>query len=135
MGDVSDHAGQAEQNGEQEESMNNTGQTVSPACPDIDGGPHERTGTGNSAEQGSGHVAHTLSDKLPIAVVMRSGDVVCDQRRRKGVYRAQEGKLKGSGDDEFGIGEIETRHDEVRQAGRYVTNRWCRDPKDSGDDR
>ena len=105
------------------------------ARPDIDGRPHERTGAGNSAEKRSGHVAHTLPDKLPIAVVMRSGDVVGDERCREGVYRPKEGKLKRSGDDEFGIGKIETGDDEVRQAAGYIANGRSRNPEDGGDDR
>ena len=115
--------------------MNDTGRTMSSARPDIDGRPHERTGARNSTEEGSSHIAHTLPNKLPIAVVMRSGDVVGDQRCREGVYRPQEGKLKRRGDDEFGIGKIETGDDEVRQAAGYVTNGRSRNPKDSGDDR
>src|SRR4051794_18344865 len=94
MGDVPHHARQAEQNGEQEEAMNDAGRTMPSAGPDIDGRPHERTGAGNSSKKGSGHVAHPLANKLPITVVMGSGDVVSDERCRESVYRPKEGKLE-----------------------------------------
>ena len=111
--------------------MNDTRRTMPSSRPDIDGGPHERPGARNSTEKGSSDVAHTLPNKLPIAVVMRSGDVVSDQRCREGVYRSEEGKLKRSGDDQFGIGKIEPGGDEVRQAAGYITNGGSRNPQGS----
>ena len=52
---------------------------MTPARPDVDGRAHECAGAGDAAEQGSGHITHALSDKLSIAVVMRSGDAVRDE--------------------------------------------------------
>src|SRR5262245_4775569 len=89
---------------------------------DIDGGSHERASAWNAAKQRRSHVAGPLADELSIAVVMRPRHVVCGERCRQSVDRAQKCQLNCCDQCELDISKVETRQHNVRQPPRNVAD-------------